>query len=138
MRRAPLSSNERTLTDAFKTMKLDIISEIGPRCIVAGDGQKIHDLVLDSLKSGEDVWLDFTNVRQFASPFFNFSIGQLLTDVSEELLRSRLHLENLNEVGKIVVERVILNASQFRKNTDHKKIVDDLLKAQAQGSIDGH
>ncbi|MFM0512068.1 STAS-like domain-containing protein [Paraburkholderia sp. RL17-373-BIF-A] len=117
-------------------MKLNIQAEVGSRCIVAEDGQRIHDLIIGALKDGENVFLDFENVRQFASPFFNFSVGQLLSDVSEETLRNLLHLENLNDVGRLVVERVIANASKYQGNEDYKKIVDDILERQAKGDAD--
>lgn len=51
--------------------------------------------------------MDFDGVAQFASPFFNFAIGQLLKDIEEKDLRRLLQVENLNETGKLVVERVI-------------------------------
>jgi len=114
-------------------MRLVIRETIGARCIVAEDGQKLHDAVVALLRDKEDVFLDFSGVRQFASPFFNFSIGQLLNDVSEDDLRSFLHLEGLNETGRIVVERVIANASRYQNNEDYRKIVDDILEQQARG-----
>ena len=61
-------------------MKLSIKDKIGPRCIIKEDGQKIYDAIHESLKQGETVTLDFDGVTQFASPFFNFAIGQLLKD----------------------------------------------------------
>ncbi len=114
-------------------MRLNVKEAIGARCIVAEDGQKLHDAVVALLRDKEDVFLDFSDVRQFASPFFNFSIGQLLNDVSEENLRKYLHLEGLNEIGRIVVERVISNASRYQGNEDYRKIVDDILEQQARG-----
>lgn len=115
-------------------MKLNINEEIGTRCIIAEDGQKIHDMIDGALKSGDDVFLDFANVKQFASPFFNFSIGQLLNEIEENSLRRLLHLENLNETGKLVVERVIANAAKYRNNDNYRKIVDDILERQAKGA----
>jgi hypothetical protein len=114
-------------------MRLVISETIGARCIVAEDGQRLHDAVVGHLRDNEDVFLDFSEVRQFASPFFNFSIGQLLNDVSEVNLRKFLHLEGLNETGRIVVERVIANASKYQNNEDYRKIVDDILEQQAKG-----
>lgn len=114
-------------------MRLVVRDTIGARCIVAEDGQKLHDAVVALLRDKEDVILDFSEVRQYASPFFNFSIGQLLNDVSEEDLRKYLHLEGLNETGRLVVERVIENASKYKNNKDYRTIVDDILEQQARG-----
>jgi hypothetical protein len=101
--------------------------------MVPEDGQKIHDLISPPLRNGEDVYLDFTGVSLFASPFFNFAIGQLLNSVPEASLRRLLHIEKINETGKLVVERVIANASIYHGNHDYKKIVDQILEKQAGG-----
>lgn len=111
-----------------------LVSEIfGVRCIVASEGQKLHDMILDSLKAGEEVLLDFSGVKQFASPFFNYSIGQLLNEISQDSFRKLLHLEGLDETGEIVVGKVIENASVYHADADYKKIVDDILERQAKG-----
>ncbi len=73
-------------------------------------------------------------MNQFASPFFNFAIGQLLKDIQEGDLRRRLQFENLNETGKLVVERVIENDAKYHGKKDYRKIVDDILEQQAMES----
>ena len=115
-------------------MKLSIKEKIGPRCIIKEDGQKIYDAIYEPLRRGESVTLDFEGVTQFASPFFNFAIGQLLKDIEETDLRRLLHCENLNETGRLVVERVIENAAKYHGNKDYRKIVDDILEQQAKES----
>lgn len=113
-------------------MEIAIRDKIGPRCIVKEDGQKIYDAIHEALQKGETVALDFRDVTQFASPFFNFAIGQLLTDINEGELRRLLHIENLNETGRMVVERVIENAAKYHGDKDYRKIVDDILEQQAK------
>ncbi len=112
-------------------MKLTIKDKIGPRCIIKEDGQKIYDEIHGHLKNGETVTLDFNGVSQFASPFFNFAIGQLLKDIPETDLRRLLQIEHMNETGKMVVERVIENAAKYHGDKDYRKIVDDILEQQA-------
>ena len=115
-------------------MKLFVKDMIGPRCIIKEDGQKIYEAIHGPLKKGETVTLDFRGVNQFASPFFNFAIGQLLKDIEEGDLRRLLQIENLNETGKLVVERVIENAAKYHGDKDYRKIVDDILEQQARES----
>lgn len=115
-------------------MKLSIKDKISPRCIIKEDGQKIYDEIHGPLKNGEIVTLDFDGVNQFASPFFNFAIGQLLKDIQEADLRRLLQIENLNETGSLVVERVIENAAKYHGDKDYRKIVDDILEQQAKES----
>ena len=115
-------------------MKLTIKDMIGPRCIIKEDGQGVYDAIYDALIRGETVNLDFTGVSQFAAPFFNFAIGQLLKDIKEENLRCLLKIENLNETGTMVVERVIENAARYHGDVNYRKIVDDILEHQAKES----
>jgi len=115
-------------------MKILIKDQIGPRCIIKEDGQKIYDSNHGALIKGETVTLDFENVGQFASPFFNFAIGQLLKDISEADLRRLLQIEHLNETGRLVVARVIENATRYHGDKDYRKIVDDILEQQARES----
>ncbi|MCF6286887.1 MAG: STAS-like domain-containing protein [Candidatus Hydrogenedentes bacterium] len=115
-------------------MKLLIREKIGPRCIIKEDGQKVYDEIHDPLAHGDIVTLDFREVAQFASPFFNFAIGQLLKDIEEEELRKLLQLENLNETGRLVVQRVIENAAKYHGDKDYRKIVDGILRQQAKDS----
>jgi hypothetical protein len=115
-------------------MKIVIKEIIGLRCIITEDGQKIYNVIHEPLQNGEIVVLDFEGVTQFASPFFNFAIGQLLKDIKELELRRLLQLVNLNETGKLVVERVIENAARYHTNKDFSKIVDNILAQQAKES----
>ena len=115
-------------------MQLMIKDIIGPRCIIKEDGQRVYDAIHEKLKAGESVKLDFSGVTQFASPFFNFAIGQLLIDVKEDELKRLLQVDHLDHTGQIVFKRVIENASQYHTNVDYKKIVDAILEQQAKES----
>jgi len=115
-------------------MELKIREMIGARCIVKDDGQRLYDAIYPALKKGDMVTLDFEGVTQFASPFFNFAIGQLLRDIAIDMLRGLLTIVNLIPDGRRVVDRVIENASRYNTNLDYKKIVDDILQQQAEDS----
>lgn len=114
-------------------MKILMKDIFGIRCIALSDGQKLHDLIIGELKNGNPVDLDFEGIKQFASPFFNLSIGQIMTEISEGEFRRLLTLENLDDTGKFVVGQVISNASIYHGDADHKKIVDEILDRQAKG-----
>jgi len=115
-------------------MKIAVKDTIGPRCIIKEDGQKIFEAIHPPLQNGETVSLDFEGVAQFASPFFNFAIGQLLKDIKEDDLRRLLQIEHLNQTGTMVIERVIENAARYHGDKDYRKIVDDILEQQAKES----
>lgn len=113
-------------------MEIIIKDVIGPRCIIKEDGQKIYEKIHEPLIKAKTVTMDFDSVAQFASPFFNFAIGQLLKDIEENDLSRLLQVENLNETGKLVVEWVIENAARYHGDVDYRKIVDDILEQQAK------
>ncbi len=115
-------------------MELRILELIGPRCIVKEDGQRVYEKIHPELSKHQTVTLDFGGVTQFASPFFNFSIGQLLKDITEEDLRQHLQVKNLVSDGELVIKRVIENASRYYKDVDYRKIVDSILEQQAKES----
>lgn len=115
-------------------MNIRIKESVGPRCIVKDDGQHVYDMIHEAIKNGENVSLDFSEVTQFAFPFFNFAIGQLLKDISVEQLQRLLRIEHLVQDGRLVVERVIDNASQYHTDVNHRAIVDSILEQQAKES----
>ena len=96
--------------------------------------QRVYEKIYPELSKHQTVMLDFEGVAQFASPFFNFAIGQLLKDISIEDLRRLLHVKNLLPDGRLVIERVIENASRYHTDVDYRKIVDSILEQQAKES----
>ncbi len=115
-------------------MNLKIKEIVGPRCIIREDGQKIYEVIHPVIMKSKIITLDFEGVTQFASPFFNFAIGQLLKDTKKEDLEHLLKIENISETGRQVIDRVIENAAQYHSNPNYRAIVDDLLKQQEQDS----
>jgi hypothetical protein len=116
-------------------MKIAIFEQVGKRCMIKEDGQRIYEAIHGPLLDGQKVTLDFAGVTQVASPFFNFAIGQLLKDIAEQTVRENLVIENLNPTGKMIVERVIENAARYHTNPDYRQIVDDILESQAKESV---
>ncbi|MDI7259564.1 MAG: STAS-like domain-containing protein [Thermodesulfobacteriota bacterium] len=113
-------------------MEVKISDLIGPRCITKDDGQRVYEAIHRELKNRQTITLDFEEVKQFASPFFNFAIGQLLRDNTVEDLRQFLRFVNLVSDGQLVVDRVIENATRYHKDVDYKEIVDSILHQQAE------
>lgn len=104
---------------------------IGEYCITLEDGQKVYDLIHPQLVDGSSVELDFTGVKVFASPFFNFAIGQLLGDIQVDHLNRLVKFTNLNAVGTGVLKRVIQNAKRYYSDEDFHNAVDEVLAEQA-------
>lgn len=113
-------------------MDVEIKSLVGDSCVTSEDGQRVYDEIYPKLSAGESVCLNFSGVRVFASPFFNFAIGQLLKDLEPENLNQLLKVENITSDGMLVCKRVVKNAKEYYKNPGAKKAIDETLKQQAE------
>lgn len=113
-------------------MKLEIKTFVGERCVTSDDGQRVYEEIHPKLAAGETVSLDFTGVTVFASPFFNFAIGQLLKDLKPDDLNELLKVEGLLPDGGLVVQRVVKNAKEYYENPETRKAVDEILKQHAE------
>ncbi len=118
----------------FRELYIDmkIKDFIGQRCITSEDGQRVYVEICPKLKAAEDVQLDFDGVTIFASPFFNFAIGQLYRDISGEVLQKHLKAENLSSNGTMILNRVIKNSKVYYENPEHRKAVDEAMKRLAE------
>jgi len=113
-------------------MKLDVIAIVGENCITLDDGEKVYALIHTELSAGRAVELDFSGVRVFASPFFNAGIGRLLKDFTSDELNRLVKVSHLNDVGLMVLKRVIENSSRYYNDPDFRKALDEVLMEQAE------
>lgn len=113
-------------------MDMKISSFVGNSCITSDDGQRVYKEIYAKLAAGEPVFLDFAGVRVFASPFFNFAIGQLLKDLKPDDLNKLLKVANITADGQLVWEQVVKNAKEYYKDPNAKKAIDEILKEQAE------
>lgn len=113
-------------------MEILIHKEIGTRCLVKEDGQKIYDIISPMLLEGESVVLNFDGVTQYASPFFNFSIGQIIINLPGIKFKQQLEIVNLNETGHLIVDRVIKNATKYQSDFDYRAILGKVLTEQSK------
>ena len=108
-------------------MDISICNEIGTRCITQEDGQIIYNIVRSNLLNGKNVVIDFEGVSQFASPFFNFAVGQLLKDIQYDTIQKLLVPKNLNQVGNMLYKKVLENAKEYHSNSKYREAVDAAL-----------
>ncbi len=106
-------------------MYVKVIDKFGTRCITSQDGQALYDLIYPALSSNQRVDIDFSGVDIFASPFFNYSIGQVFNMLNPDSLRNNLHFVGESEVGRIIIERVIENSLAFK---DKSTVMDTINK----------
>jgi len=109
-------------------MECKVMELVGQRCITKNHGQQVYDLIHPLLLQGQTVTLNFEGVKQFASPFFNSAIGQLLKDIKDDDFARLLHFEKLSKDSRLVVSQVIENAKNYHRNIDYKQMVDSILQ----------
>lgn len=114
----------------MKTIK--VFDVIGKNAISMQSGDKLYVLIKGDLANGQKITLDFQQINLFASPFFNASIGLLLKDISIQDLQANLSFENLNEVGKDLLNHVISNAIAYYSNSE--KAIKEIDSGSKKGS----
>lgn len=112
-------------------MKLEIRTLVGKNCMTREDGQAVYDRIYPELVAKRPVELDFAGVEIFASPFFNFAIGQLLRDIDPNDLNNLLKISNLNPIGRPILKRVIENSKKYYSDTHYRSRVDEVIKERA-------
>lgn len=94
----------------METRKLAVREVTGPTCLSPEKGERVYRILQAGVDAGQMLELDFAGVDLFATPFFNLSIGQLLRNHDPALVRSRVRMVNLNEVGHDTYTRAWDNA----------------------------
>jgi hypothetical protein len=112
-------------------MEINIRQDLGENCMTLKQGQSLYDAIYPQLQSGETVELDFMGVRIFASPFFNYAIGQLLRDLKADRLNELLIIKNLNAVGSNTLELVIENAQRYYSDVKFRHAKDEVIREMA-------
>lgn len=112
-------------------MTYQIYEITGEYATDANTGQQVYDLIHPKLADNQPVKLDFAGVQVFASAFFNFAIGQLLKDLSPEILNDLLDIEELSLNGRSVLQRVIDNAKRYYSDTPYQEAVDTVMEEYA-------
>ena len=88
----------------------------GPLCVASSDGQKVYDRLATALKADRHVTLSFHKVTTLTAAFLNAAIGQLYGTFSEEQIRSRLKVKNVEPNDLALLKRVVDNAKLYFKD----------------------
>jgi len=100
-----------------KNLILSIFEVVGsPLCVASDDGQRVHDRVAAALKEGSDVTVSFLNVSSLTSAFLNAAIGQLYGSFTENEIRSKLKVKDIEPDDLALLKRVVETAKQYFKD----------------------
>jgi STAS-like domain of unknown function (DUF4325) len=109
-------------------MTRKIFSLTGKYAITPSAGQATYDVIHPLLLAGQQVELDF---EVFASPFFNYAVGQLLRDIDPNTLSQLLKVTHLTLPGETAIHRVLENSTQYYSNEKIRQAHDRVLSEQA-------
>ena len=99
------------------------ISEIvgSPVCVASDDGQKVHDRISASIKSGYGVTVSFLNVTNLTAAFLNAAMGQLFATFKENQIRAKLKVKDIKPNDRALLKRVVDTAKEYFKDPERFK-----------------
>jgi len=99
------------MVEPMKTVTISIVNIVdGGVCVSASDGQKVYDVIRDSVLKGERVAISFASITRMTTAFLNAAVGQLYGEFPEDVIKRSLappidfeswHVQRL----KIVIDR---------------------------------
>lgn len=104
---------EAALPEGIRISIFEVVG--GPLCVATSDGQKVYDRLAAALKADRDVAVSFHNVTALTAAFLNTAIGQLYGIFSQEQIRSRLKVKDIEQEDLALLKRVVDNAKLYFK-----------------------
>lgn len=100
-----------------KNLTLSVFEVVGsPLCVASDDGQRVHDRIAAAFKEGSNVTVSFLNVSSLTSAFLNAAIGQLYGSFTENEIRSKLKVKDIEPDDLALLKRVVETAKQYFKD----------------------
>jgi hypothetical protein len=94
----------------------------GRHCLSPDEGEVLYKELYETLRKGEDVLLDFSEVETTASSFLNFAVGRLYGKFDHGFVDSRVRWSGLDQQDDRVLRLVIDNAKEhFRRGEAERK-----------------
>jgi len=93
------------------SLDLTIYGIVGsPLCVASEDGQKVYKRIAGALSEGRSVAVSFQNVTSLTSAFLNAAIGQLYGSFSEDDIRAKLRVQDMEPDDRALLKRVVVTA----------------------------
>ena len=97
-----------------ESILLNVFEIIGsPLCVASDDGQKVYERIQKALIQGRSVTLSFMNVTSLTSAFLNAAVGQLYGESSEEEIRAKLTVRDMEPDDLVLLKRVVETAKVY-------------------------
>jgi hypothetical protein len=99
-----------------------------PLCVASDDGEKVYERIEKAFRQRRSVSLSFVNVASLTSAFLNAAIGQLYGEFSEQEIRAKLTVKDMEPDDLALLKRVVETAKAYFRNPElHKKATEELL-----------
>ena len=85
-------------------------------CVASDDGEKVYQRIRKAIRQGRSVVLSFVNITGMAPTFLNAAIGQLYGEFSEEEIRAKPTVKDIEQDDLVLLKRVVDTAKAYFKN----------------------
>ncbi|MGB2987362.1 MAG: STAS-like domain-containing protein [Phycisphaerae bacterium] len=107
------------MSDALTIQVYEVVGST--LCVASDDGQKVHDRIAAALRENRNVALSFRNVESLTSAFLNAAVGQLYASFTEDQVRARVRVEDMEQDDLVLLKRVVDTAKQYFKDPERFK-----------------
>ena len=101
-------------------MDIILVADFAPKAASEENGFKLRNRIQPILEKGDSVLLDFTNIIDYSTMFFNASIGYIISKNSPKVLE-KIKFENMTNAGNIAFTHSVDNAKR-KYNEGHWKV----------------
>lgn len=100
-----------------ETITLSVFEIVGSHlCVASDDGEKVHELIAATLRERRSATVSFLHVSSLTAAFLNAAIGQLYGTFSEERIRAKLRVKDMQPDDLALLKRVVDTAKQYFKD----------------------
>ncbi len=111
------------------SLDLSIYEIVGsPLCVASEDGQRVYERIAAALREGRGVRVSFQNVTSLTSAFLNAAVGQLYGSFTENEIRAKLRVRDMEPDDRGLLKRVVDTAKEyFRDPHRFEQVVEEAL-----------
>lgn len=101
-------------------MNINIFEVTGKAALSMQNGDKIYEIIKSNIGKGEEIDLDFAQVKIFATPFFNASLGRLASEYNTENLLKIIKVINIPKNGEDLIKTSMESSEEIKKSEEYQ------------------
>ena len=108
-------------------MNINVFEITGKAALSKQNGEKLYGIIKQSINNADIINLDFNDVKIFATPFLNASLGRLTSEYTREKLLQIINIQNITKNGESLINTSLESSEDFTNSKDYDdKILDTL------------